>query len=294
VDALLVSYYRSPNFRNLRPITQSQRRRILEKFRSNYGDLPVNALRRENVNNILAAKADKTPAAANTLHKVLRLILNYTITIDMISVNPAVGMRMYLSHGDGYHAWTEEEIAQFEAAHPIGTKARLALALLLHTGQRVSDVARMGWQHVTGDVIAIKQQKTGTALKIPLHPELRAMLVALPKTNLTFILSERGAPFAAKNFSDWFKRQCRIAGLHHCSAHGLRKACATRLANAGCSVSQIAAITGHKSLDEVAHYTRAADQERLARAALRIVGSEGERTSANLDPPFVQPIGKSL
>jgi integrase len=151
----------------------------------------------------------------------------------------------------------------------------------------------MGFQHVSGDAIAVKQQKTGKVLTIPLHPDLKIMLAALPRTNMTFIVTERGAPFTAKGLGDFFKKQCRLAGLPHCSAHGLRKAAATRLANAGCSVNEIAAITGHASLREIAHYTAKADQGRLARQALnRQLGSEGEQDLSNLRSPIVQPRAK--
>ena len=94
----------------------------------------------------------------------------------MIESNPATNIKRYKSHGTGFHPWTEDEIAKFEAAHAIGTKPRLAHALLLYTGQRVSDVCRMGWQHVNGDLIAVRQKKTSTPLMLPLHPELKAML----------------------------------------------------------------------------------------------------------------------
>jgi len=50
--------------------------------------------------------------------------------------------------------------------------------------------------------------------------------------------------------------------LRNCSAHGLRKAAARRLAEAGCTEHEIAAITGHASLREVQRYTKAADQKR--------------------------------
>jgi integrase len=165
----------------------------------------------------------------------------------------------------------------------------LALALLPYTAQRVSDAHRMGWQHVNGDVITVTQKKTGASLAIPLHPELVSALAAVPRTNMTFLVTERGAPFSAKGLGDWFKKQCKIAGLPHCSAHGLRKAAATRLANAGCSVNQIAAITGHKSLREMARYTAAADQKRLAQQALSMIGSEGERDLSNPRTQIVQP-----
>ncbi len=54
-----------------------------------------------------------------------------------------------------------------------------------------------------------------------------------------------------------------------CKAHGLRKAAARRLAEAGCTAKQIQAITGHKTLAEVERYTRKADQVRLARKAMK-------------------------
>jgi len=282
IDALAVAYYRSPGFRNLAASTKDHRRRIIDKFRSKYGDLLLKGLRHVNVQQIMANKA-ATPHAANNLIKLLRVMLNHAVDLGMIDTNPAIGVKPYKSRGDGFHTITEDEIAQFEATHSVGTRARLAFALLLHTGQRVSDVSKMGWQHIiNGDAIKVRQRKTGKLLSIPLHPELKAMLATLPRTNMTFVVTERGAPFKAQGLSQWFKKKCQAAGLPHCSAHGLRKAAATRLANAGCSVNEIAAITGHTSLREIARYTSTADQGRLAKQALsRQIGSEGERKLSN-------------
>jgi len=292
VNALAVAYYQSPDFRSLADSTKGHRRRIIDKFRSKNGDKPLKGLRREHIVQIMADAAE-TPEAANNLIKLLRVMLNYAVDLGMIESNPATGIKRYKNRGVGFHTWTEDEIGQFEAKHPVGTKARLALVLLLHTGQRVSDVARMGWQHVNGDEIAVRQRKTGKALSIPLHPVLKAILAVLPRTNMTFVVTERGASFKAQGLSEWFKKQCRAAGLSHCSAHGLRKAAATRLANAGCSVNEIAAITGHTSLREIAHYTSAADQGRLARQALsRQLGSEGEQKLSSTRSPLVQQRAK--
>jgi integrase len=278
INALCAAYYASPEFCSLKPSTQAQRRRIIEKFRKDHGTKPLKGLRREHLAQIIAAKAKATPEAANNLVKYLRVMLAYGLTLGMTTSNPAIGIRRYKSKGQGFHTWTEQEIALFKLRHAAGSKARLAQALLLYTGQRPSDVCRMGWQHINGDLIAVKQEKTGTPLMLPLHPELKAMLAALPRTNMTFIVTARGAAFNAKGLGTWFKKQCKAAGLPHCSAHGLRKAAATRLANAGCSVNQIAAVTGHKSLREIAHYTAAADQTKLARQALRLqIGSESEQ-----------------
>jgi integrase len=211
----------------------------------------------------------------------------------MIDSNPTTGVEKYKIDSDGFHVWSEHEVSKYEAEHPVGTRARLAQALLLYTGQRVSDVHRMGWQHVTGSTIRVKQKKTGTVLAIPLHPQLKAMLATLPRTNMTFLVTERGAPFTAQGLGTFVKKHCVVAGLPHCSAHGLRIRAAVRLADAGCSAKEIAAITGHKSLREIERYTAAADQERLARQALnRQVGSEGERDLSNLQIRTVQPLAK--
>jgi integrase len=280
-NALCVSYYRSPDFLGLKASTQAVRRNIIEKFRSQHGDKPVRGLGRAHVKAIIGAKAN-TPEAANNLLKVLRVILGYAVDQEMIASNPTVGIKKYRSRGEGHHSWSEDEIAKFEARHEIHTRARLAFALLLYTAQRRSDVLRMGWQHVTDDLIAVRQEKTDAALVIPVHPKLKVALASVPRTNLTFLVTERGAPFTPAGFGNWFRDQCNLAGLPHCSAHGLRKAAATRLANAGCSTDQIKAITGHKSLSEVAHYTRAADQQRLARQALeQQLRAEGEQDLSN-------------
>jgi integrase len=281
-NALCISYYRSPEFRGLKSSTSAVRRNIIEKFRVAHGEKPVKELRRKHIKDIIGARAD-TPEAANNLLKVLRVLLGYAVDQEMIESNPAANVKRYRSRGDGFHTWTEEEIAQFQARHPIETRAGRALALLLYTAQRRGDVVRLGWQHIRGDMITVRQEKTDAPLVIPLHPELAHALTSVPRTNLTFLMSERGAPFTPAGFGNWFRDQCDLAGLPHCSAHGLRKAAATRLANAGCSSDQIKAMTGHKSLSEVARYTRAADQARLARQAMSIqVGAEREQELSNL------------
>src|SRR5262245_54962646 len=281
-DALCVSYFRSPEFRGLKASTQKVRRYIIERFRAEHGRKPIACLGRAHIKVIIGAKAD-TPEAANNLLKVLRMLLAYALDQGMIKTNPAVGVKGYRSRGEGFHTWTEAEVGQFEAAYLVGTKERLALALFLYTAQRVSDVVRMGWQHVKGDRIAVRQQKTDMPLLIKLHPELLRALATVPKSNLTFLTTERGAPFTPAGLSNWFGKRCSEVGLRHCSAHGLRKLAATRLANAGASTDHIKARTGHRTSKEVERYTRAADQARLDEQALEI------QLRAEREQNFVQP-----
>jgi integrase len=143
------------------------------------------------------------------------------------------------------------------------------LALLLYTAQRSSDVVRMGRQHVREALLCVTQQKTGTPLAIPVHPTLAAVIDATPSQHLAFLATEYGKPFSADGFGHWFRDRCNEAGLPKpCTAHGLRKAACRRLAEAGCSASIIASISGHKTLREVERYTKAADQARMAKAGI--------------------------
>jgi integrase len=173
---------------------------------------------------------------------------------------------------DGFTTWSEENITAFEQVHPIGTRARLALALLLCTAQRRGDVVRMGRQHIRDGALHIRQQKTDATLVIPLHPDLRTILDATPPDNLTFLTTKEGKPFTAAGFTNWFRECCNEAGLPRgLSAHGLRKATCRRLAEAGCTAHEIMSISGHASLREVQRYTAAADQARMARTAMEKV-----------------------
>jgi integrase len=128
----------------------------------------------------------------------------------------------------------------------------------------------MGRQHIRDGVLRVRQQKTGAVLAIPLHPNLRAVLDATPGDRLTFLTTLRGGkPFEPTSLTQWFAKACRDAGLSSdYTFHGLRKAACRRLAEAGCTVHEIAAVSGHKTLQEIERYTKAADQARLAQAAM--------------------------
>jgi len=271
LGALIVSYKASTEFLSLKPATQTTYRNILERFRLAHGDKPVAMLTREHIKAMLAAKV-KTPAAANHWLRLVKMLMHLAVEDKWRPDNPAAGIKRVKNKTDGFHTWTEEEIAQFEAYHPIGSKARLALALLLYTAQRRSDVVKMGRQHVRGDTVKVRQDKTGTMLAIPLHPALAAVIEATPNNQLTFLTTSFGKPFTAPGFGNWFRGRCNEANIPKpCSAHGLRKAACRRLAEAGCSANVIASISGHATLAEVSRYTKAADQERMARDGMAAI-----------------------
>lgn len=98
-----------------------------------------------------------------------------------------------------------------------------------------------------------------------------ARSIAAAKTgDLTFLTTERGTPFVKESFGNWFKKACDKAKVPG-SAHGLRKAGATRAAENGATERELMALFGWSSGKMAAHYTRAASQKRLAEEAASLL-----------------------
>src|SRR4030095_5972279 len=102
-------------------------------------------------------------------------MMQHAVEIALRADNPTRDVRSIRVKSEGFHSWSDAEIAQFEKRHPVGARARPALPLLLHTGQPPSDTVRLGRQHVRASVLTVRQQKTGVELLIPVHPTLQAI-----------------------------------------------------------------------------------------------------------------------
>ena len=132
----------------------------------------------------------------------------------------------------------------------------------------------MSWRDVEGSTIKVIQGKTKAELWIPLHPGLAAALAAWPRTHMVMLTTHYGEPHSVKGLGNWMAVTIAQAGLpDRCVTHGLRKAAARRLAEAGCTAHQIMSITGHQSMKEVERYTKAVEQKRLAVAAIEQTGT---------------------
>lgn len=300
VRALLAEFYASDYWLNtLKPVTQRAYRLVYERWAATWGGEQVRRLTRMDAQRMLDERA-ATPAAARNLLKRLRILFDFAMDREPAwrPDNPFRTIRLKALATEGFAPWSDADIEQFKAHWPAGTKQRRALALLLHTTQRRSDVHRMAPAHLVGGCIDITQVKgrrgvAHTRLLIPLHPELAAELASVPADAGAFVERVYGEAYSAEGFSNWFTRQARLAGLVDRTPHGLRKAGARHHAEAGSGAPQIAAMTGHKSLAEVERYIRSAQQPKLARLAMdavekvRHLGAETQETqgggSAGLD-----------
>ncbi|HEX7873962.1 MAG TPA: tyrosine-type recombinase/integrase [Sphingobium sp.] len=281
INDLCARYYETPTWRSMAPTSQKTYRGIIERFREKHGAKPVAAVTTGHLDAILGKMQD-TPAAANNLRKVLKRLFRLAVKLGLRRDNPAVETDSFKT-GTGFHTWTEEEIEQYRERHPLGTKARLAMELLLNTAARRCNVASLQRSQLRKGKFHIQHVKGNDETAVPIFRETQAAIEAMPVAGLDyFIVTEFGKPFTAPGFGNWFRERCNEAGLHHCSAHGLRKAMSRRLAEAGSSDAQGRSFTGQKKNATFAHYAAKANRERLAEDAL-----------ANLENKNLANLGKT-
>jgi integrase len=245
-----------------------------------FRDIPVSRMTTDTVE-VLRDRKLAFPEGANNRLKAIRAVFKWAVRNKgpdgkpLASHNPARDVPLLKSNNpNGYHTWTVDEVRQFEERHPMGTKARLAFALLLLTGQRRSDVIRFGRQHVRGGKLTLTQYKgrnrKPTRLVLPVLPALQQIIDASPCGDLTYLVTHLAQPYTDDGFGNWFRDRCIEAGVPG-RAHGLRKAGSTIAANNGATAHQLMAIFGWRTLKMAEHYTRAADQQRLAEAAMHML-----------------------
>jgi integrase len=279
IAALIASYMRSSAYVGLRATTKAGYATTINILRDKHGHRSVAGLTRERIlTGILQPYADR-PGAALGLLKILRVLIRHAIHVGWLQHDPSVGIKRPKSKE--ISSWTDDQIEQFESRWPLGTRERLAFALLLYTGQRRSDVHRMTWADVTEASIRVVQQKTGTKLTIPLHRDLLTALDVAERRHVTILNTIYGKPFTVDGFGQFLRGAITAAGLPlDCKPHGLRKAAGRRLAEAGCSANEIMSVLGHKTLAEAERYTREADQSKLATAAvLKLEGRNVNRVA---------------
>jgi integrase/recombinase XerD len=264
-------YYASPTYKLLDESTQTWRRRALDSISQRNGHKPIGLMKPKHIRNLRDELIDK-PGAARTRLKALKALFRWAIDADEVSYDPSQDVTMFWYVSKPHHTWTVGEVEAFEASHPLGSKARLAMAIMLYTTCHREDVIRLGPQHIKNGRVQFRQAKNENRnpidINIPLYPDLAEVIAATPSQHLTFLVTDLGKPFTPAGFGNKFREWCNQADLPHCTSHGLRKATSTRLAERGATAHEIMAITGHQSLQEVERYTRAVRKSQLADSAM--------------------------
>lgn len=218
-----------------------------------------------------------TPHQANNLLKSLRAMFKFGVKVGYLEADPSVGVESNSKVTDGFRPWEIDQVRAFYAHHGLGTKANLAMTLLIITACRRSDLVRLGpgnIQSIEGKpYLAFVQEKTGfrdrTKVVVPLVDALASAIKATPTGEHTFLVTDYNKPFSKNGFGNRFRSWCREAGLpDDLSSHGIRKAVGTFLAEAGCTQYEIMALHGHSDPKTSEIYTRSVDRRKLVDAAM--------------------------
>jgi len=287
---LAAQYRQSAEFKQLSQSTRYSRGKIIDRILRNIhrdatmadGDLPFAMMEKRHVVERRDDLADR-PESANGVVRTLRRIFAWAIEAGHAAENPASGVTLLRPRNpEGFHAWTMAEVQQYMDRHPLGARARLALAILLYTGVRRSDAVRLGRQMecVYDGVPCLEwtefkgRQRQRKLTTIPILPALREAIDACPSGSMIYLPTARGTPYTPESFGNLFRTWCDQAGLKQCSAHGLRKAGATMAANNGASEHTLMAIFGWTTTKQASVYTRTADRKRLARQGMNLISLE--------------------
>lgn len=263
--ALCHEYENSAEFSSLGDLTRREMGYVIRKLEAGHGSKPVALLERRHILHWRDDLKDK-PGAANKMIRVVKALLVFALERGYRADNPARGVKM-LKLGE-WRPWTLEEREAFEAFWPLGTLERTGYALALYTGQRRADVAKLTFKSIAGDAFKLKQGKTGKALEIPIHPELKTALAAVRPRYEAAILAKNGRALNAIYFGHLMARAIEAAGLpDECVLHGLCKVNMTALIDSGCTPGEAGAFTGRSSR-MVEHYSKRRDQTKLGKAAM--------------------------
>lgn len=260
-------YRASPSWDKLSTATKKQRDNLIKPALARAGNQPLEVWTRK----FIIASCDArgaTPAQARNFLGTLRALYKWALSREHVETDPTVGVKVERIRGDGFHTWTAAELERFEQYWQVGTRERLAYDLMLWTGLRRGDAARVGPQHVIDGSIVLDTAKTGQGVSIRILPPLLRSLAATPHGATSFVTKEDGEPMVKEGFGNWFGEACREAGVPG-SAHGLRKALAVKLAESGASDREIGAILGNEMAKI---YAKKASVPKLSNAAMERLG----------------------
>lgn len=272
LEWLWMLYRQTTAWTELSPATRKQRENIMRQMLKTSGNAAMSSITGKAIEQGIQRRK---PYAGRHFVDTLRGMFKWAVKAQHCTVDPTAGHAVAKPKTKGFPVWSEDELEQFERRWPMGTRERVMFGVYCFAGLRRGDAARLGKQHIRNGVITIDTEKTGTRVTIPVLPDLAEIIAAGPTGELAIIASKKGQPMRKEVVGNLFKKACKEAGLHNRSAHGIRKAAATRAANNGATVATLEAIFGWEGGQMAALYTRAADRRKLAAEHMEKLSKSG-------------------
>jgi integrase len=264
--------------------TRKQRGNIMRKVIATGGNQPLSKI---TTTSIKAGVERRKPYAARHFVDTLRGMFKWAVSVQHVKSDPTTGISVKKPKTKGFPVWSEEELEIYERRWPLDTRERVMFGVYAFTGLRRGDAAILGKQHirkttvmidgqpVEQSIIMLDTEKNDTRVTLPVLPELAEILAAGPLGELSIIANKRGQPMSKETIGNLFRKAVRAAGIKNRSAHGIRKAAATRAAYNGANIQTLNAIFGWKGNQMAILYTEAADRRRLAEENMAMMSKTG-------------------
>lgn len=279
-------YRQTSAWTDLAASTRYKREKIMMRVLETAGHRLASTI---NESHVIAGRERRaaTPAAAQAFIDTLHGLFKWAVKAKLVKADPTINVKVETKpkRKGGYPPWTDEDMAKYERRWPRGSRERLLFDILCFTGLRIGDVAKLGPQHVHGGVIRIDTEKTGMRVTIPVLDALKKTIEGSKTGEEAFLVTRRGQPWNKGALGTYFRDSAKAAGVRGKSAHGMRKAAATRAADNGATERELEAIFGWSGGRMATHYTRSANRDRLAAGAIVKLDRPETETGTSIPAP---------
>ncbi|MEM6496615.1 MAG: tyrosine-type recombinase/integrase [Pseudomonadota bacterium] len=247
IGGLLDHYRQSEDYKALSPNTRRNYEPLLADIRDAWSKMPLavvnDASVREGIRELRDAKAQTSKRQADYLVQVLSTVLSYGVDLGRLTQNHAKGIKRLYKSNRRDKIWLPEHV---HAVNAIAShEVRFVFQLAIHTGQRQGDILTLPWSAFDGTGISLRQSKTGTNVYIPTTDALRHLLATTHRRSPLMCVNTHRQPWTSSGFQSSWGKACKRAKIDGLTFQDIRGTTVTMLAEAGCSVPEICAITGH-------------------------------------------------
>jgi integrase len=261
---IIDTFKQSPTWSKLRPNTVKAYQasfRALLRWSAKRGDPPMRTITRRDAEALWSSEHARAPRMAELMVARCHQLWAYALDLDeeVVTRNPFHRLG-FDKQPPRTQVWRPEQIAAVCRAAVARGRPSMALAtvIAINTAQRPIDIIALKWSQYDGRMLTLTQIKTGAPVTIPVTEELRealdaarralteAKVVALAADGPIVVGDYKGRAWASRNFfTNEFRRACTDAGIPSTlQFRDLRRTATVHLAEAGCTLHEIAAIGG--------------------------------------------------
>ncbi|OJH59258.1 hypothetical protein BA725_13245 [Agrobacterium pusense] len=247
LSGLLKDFDGTKQWRRLADSTKKEYSRVLTFWDGKYGSVPYAALEdkefRRDVLKWHDEFSEEKPREADNRVTILARVLSWAEKDGPLRKNVLDSFERAYKGDRSDLIWLPEHVDAFMAK--ASEEMKLAIVLALHTGQRQGDLLKLSWSNYDGTHIKLRQGKTSRYVSVKCTKALKETLDGLQKRSTLILTTKTGRAFQKRYFAQLWEETCKEAGITDLHFHDLRGTTVTMLFQAGCSLGEIVAVTGH-------------------------------------------------